>query len=90
MIERVSKPGLTPPTPSEATASGWRAEPLARPKPQPLTNWAMLAPRLRAALAPPVEGRTLDVPRAVAQVARGMQIHNLPRAKRRAWPRRLS
>jgi hypothetical protein len=61
VVERETAPG--PMTSAEKFAPRWRAEPSERPRRLPLADWPVLAPRLRTALAPPSEGRELNLPK---------------------------
>ena len=64
-------------------------QPRAKIPHRPLIPWARLWPFLKQVLARLFEGRELDIPRVVDQMARLRSIEQLPRRKIRTWASRV-
>lgn len=78
-------PGLTP---ADRQPPG--VDLFAAPPAPPLVSWSRLWPPLQALLSGEAFGRTPDLRRAVATLARVRPLREVPRRRRRAWPHQLT
>ncbi len=81
---------VAPAAPTPALPTGAGRSLLHRPRCPPITDWADLEPRLRAALAGRALGQELDVPEVVRSLGRGDVLTRLPRRAWSAWPSALA